>query len=165
MITADRLRGVMQTSIVLTELQHNQVQVRLVQILLSMTMVFAALDPAALILGAHTSLTHQVALLAYSPTLLAYSFVALAVLMLPHALMQAFCPAHPWRRGITQLACFALLLASLQWMYLAYLSLALDIGAITFIWIKTAIGALGYSLIMALSLNAERARQYFDCHQ
>jgi len=53
----------------------------------------------------------------------------------------------------------------LQWMYLAYLSLALDIGAITFIWIKTAIGALGYSLIMALSLNAERARQYFDCHQ
>jgi len=163
MSPADNLRAAMKTSIVLTELQHNQVQLRMLQILLSLSMMFDMFDPATFILTEPSSIIHRVSALAYSPELLAYIFVMLGVLLAPYALMQIFCPCHARRRGITQLACLALAVASLQWMYMAYLSRDLDIESITGVWIRTGLGALGYSLVLALTLNAERARQIFDC--
>lgn len=162
---ADNLRGAMQTSLVLTELQHSNMQLRMVQILLSLSMMFDLFDPATFILTVPTSITARVAVLAYSADMVAYSFIALGLLMAPYALMLAFFPDCQARRDITKLACFALLGASLQWLFLAYLSRNLDIEAITGVWIRTSAGALGYALVLALSLNAEHARHYFGCEK
>lgn len=164
-VISERLRSVMHTSLVLTELQHSQMQLRLITVLLSLSMMFDLLDPATFILTVPTSITARVAMLAYSAELVAYSFIALGALLAPYAAMHAFFPNHPARRGITQLACFALLGASLQWMFLAYLSRNLDIEAVTGVWLRTAMGALGYSMVLAVGLNAEHARHYFDCHK
>jgi hypothetical protein len=163
MDSAVNLRTAMRESITLTELQHATGQLRLVAILLAGSLFFDLMDPALLLLGSHKSLVFQVASATrLGPGGFAVLFLCLAALLLPYVLVNAFWPECPWRRPVTQLACHVLIVGGVAWEFLAYRSLALDLGAAPAIFLRTGIGALGFAFALGLSLNAEQLRNLME---
>lgn len=158
-MTSDKLSEVMRASVSLTELQHTRLHLRAAHVLLAATMMFDMFDPATYILTAPISMMYRIASLSGSPEMVAWSFVALGLLMAPYLFMQIFCSDCRGRREITKLACFALLGAGLQWVFLAWLSRNLDYEAVTGVLFRTGIGAVAYSLTLAYALNAEAAQR------
>lgn len=144
------------------ELRHTQLHVRILSFLLSCSMLFDLLDPALFILTVPTSIVHKIANLVQAPEVLGATFIILAVFLLPFLLMQIFCPNCPARRDVTRLACFGLLAAGVLWMFLAWMTRNMDIGPVTGVYLRTGLGAFGFSFCLALSLNSEQARKLLE---
>lgn len=160
--TAEDLRRTLKTSIVRTELQHAQVQLRLVASLLACTLFFEMVDPAMMILQVPTSVLSRVAVMTHQPELLAGLFLACAVAVLPYAVMQLLCPDHPRRRDLTKLACAALAGAGLLWICMAYTARLTDFPYVVGVFLRTGVGAFLFALTLALSLNCELARTLLE---
>lgn len=158
------LKDVMRTSILMTELQHAAVQLRLVAVLLATSMLFDMLAPALLLLAGADSIVLRAAA---GTSLHAYGvgalFVALAVAMLPYLALQL--GAWPRaRRGLTKFTCLALALSGVLWAFLAWRCAHMDIGAAaSLVFTRNALGALTFSVALAFSLNAEQLRTLLDC--
>jgi hypothetical protein len=160
--TAETLRAHMRTSIVGTELQHTQVQLRLVCILLAGSMFFDMVDPAMLILGVPSSVVARVAGMTHQPVLVAWLLLASAGLMLPFALLHVFHPGHPGRRDVTRAACLGLVGGGLLWIFLGYTARNTDFPYVVGVFLRTGAGAFLFALALAISLNSELARTLLE---
>lgn len=149
----------LRLSIVLTELQHTNVQLRFVAALLAAAMIRDLADPAILLLtGTETLLFRVAASTSLGPVATGWLFAALAVLLLPFLLVQIW-HRRSLCRLVTKLAVLVLALTSLLWIFLAWRCTHLDLGATTQVLIALqGVGALLFALALALSLNAEQLR-------
>lgn len=162
-MTDSLLAITLRLSKVATELQHAEVQLRVVTFLLASSMLFDLLDPALFIFTVPTSLIYRIAHLVHAPEAVGMVYAVLGALLLPYLVMQAVCPHCPGRRAVTRLACFTLLLAALLWFFLAWMARDLDLGGpVAGVYLRTGLGACGFSFALALSLNAEQARTLLE---
>lgn len=160
MITADHLHSIMRNSIALTELQHARIQIRVLTALLLGNICFQLIDPAIYILTVETSFYHRVALSLHYPVLLAGCFCAFAGTLVPHIFVQVLHPLWLDPRSTARVACFGLFGAGLLWVFLAWHTWGWDVPSISGVFIRIGIGCMGFSLAIAVSLNAELARRY-----
>lgn len=152
----------LRLSNVLTELQHAEVQLRIVTFLLACSMLFDLLDPALFIFTVPSSLIHRIANMVHEPYAIGWAYAGLGALLVPYLVMQAVCPNCPERRSVTKLACFSLMTAAVLWFFMAWMARDLDIGPVVGVYLRTGLGALGFSLALALSLNAEQVRTLLE---
>lgn len=148
-----------------SELAGAQVQLRILQIMLSLAMLFDAYEPAILILQVPESMMHKVAIMGGNQALIATMFILAGLAMLPHALIHVFCPECTARRQITKIACVGLALMSISWALMAWLSHNIDAPALTGVMIRQSMGAMGYALALALALNTELAQRHLGVQQ
>jgi hypothetical protein len=120
-------------------------------------MIFSMADAAMLLLGVPASLVARASIQTFGPEAFARVFAGLAVLMVPYLVGQLWQSA-PRRRGVTQLACLALALDGLVWLFLAYSVAGLHLGWTPLVFARNGIGALLVSVVLAYSLNAEQLR-------
>lgn len=154
------LRFALQTSILLTDLQHAQLQARFMSVLLGGQILFAMVDPALLLLAGDRQTVLVVTAGASALGCVGFSvlFLALAVLLLPFLAMQ-FGWRKSARRRITKLTCLVLVLAALAWFFLAFRCAHLHIGlAPPVVFARTGLGAILVAGALAFFLNAERLR-------
>lgn len=160
--TAEHLRRVMRESIVLTELQHMTLMLRLMTALLAGAMLADLIDPALLLMHTPESLVFRAATATkMGPQALALLFLALAVLLAPFFALQLGMLAAR-RRGITQLACLSLALTGVVWAFLAWRAVPLDLGAAPVVFARHGAAALLFALVLAWSLNAEQVRTLLE---
>jgi hypothetical protein len=142
MITADHLHSIMRNPIALTELQHARLQIRVLTALLLGNICFQLIDPAIYILTVESS------------------FFALAGTLVPHIVFQVLRPSWLDHRNTARVACFGLFGAGLLWVFLAWHTWGWDVQTISGVFIRIGVGCMGFSLAIAVSLNAELARRY-----
>jgi hypothetical protein len=147
-----------------SEIAGARVQLRILQIMLSLAMLFDAYEPAILILQVPESMMHKVAVMGGNQELIATMFILAGLAMLPHALMHVFFPQATARRQITKMACLGLALMSISWALMAWLSHNIDAPALTGVMVRQSIGAIGYALALALALNTELAQRHLGVH-
>lgn len=162
MTAASSLRSIMHTSIVLTELRHVQTQLRIVLALLLSTMFFALVDPGIYILTLPNSLYGKIGLALQHPVVLAGSFFLIACSLIPFFVVQIFFPQSKGRRASAKLAVFGLFAAGLQWIFLSWFIWNWDVPSLAAVFIRLGIGAIAFSVALALSLNHELMRQYTE---
>lgn len=153
----------MRLSVVMTELQHAQVQLRLMASLLALTMVFGLLDPAFLLASRTESIIFRASTAtSLGPDGLAVAFSLLAAGLVPFLAMQCGCwPAA--RRGVGKATCLVLVLAALLWFFLTWRVAHLDFGdAVAVLFARNGAAALVFALALALSLNAEQLRSLLE---
>jgi hypothetical protein len=143
---------------VLTELRHSQAALRLLSFLMAGSVFFDLVEPCLLMLTEPSSLYHRLAWMTPYPELLAGSFAAAAALTLPFLLMQAFHPHYSGRRSVSRWTCYLLFFASLLWMYLAWESRTIELWPRAAVFFRNGLGALTFSIALALSLNRELSR-------
>jgi hypothetical protein len=160
-MTTDQLLNTMQTSIVMTELSHTQIQVRALMALLLISIFFQLVDPAVYILTVDTSFYHKLALALGHPNVLAMTFCLPALALLPHLVAQVR-PAWLTPRRTAKLACFGLFAAGAQWIFLSSYIWHWDVPSIAGVFLRLGIGCIIFSLSIALALNAELARKYTE---
>jgi hypothetical protein len=160
MITADHLHSIMRNPIALTELQHARLQIRVLTALLLGNICFQLIDPAIYILTVESSFYHRVALSLRYPLVLATCFFALAGTLVPHIVFQVLRPSWLDHRNTARVACFGLFGAGLLWVFLAWHTWGWDVQTISGVFIRIGVGCMGFSLAIAVSLNAELARRY-----
>ena len=156
------LKAAMQQSIVMTELHHAQAALRLRDILLALLVFFELLSPSVLMLAEPTSLYHIVAWATPYPLTLAVTFAVVALSTIPYVLMQCFCPLYVHRRAVARWTCYALCLASLLWLYLSWESRAMNLMPAAGVFLQNSLGALVFSLALALTLNTELVRIWLE---
>lgn len=141
---------------------HVAIRGRLALLVLAGSVLFDLLDPAVLLLATPESLVYLAAAATrFGPDALARIFGGLAVLLLPFLALQ--CGLLQQRaRGVTQLACVALALAAVLWIFLAWASLPLGLGVTPLIFFRSGVGALLFALALAWSLNAEQIRSMLE---
>lgn len=137
-----------------TELHNIQLTLRVIHILIGCTIMFHMFNYAVYIFTRDTIL-FRIATLSRSPELVALVFVLLAFLTVPYLLMQMFGLCGETMRAITRLACFSILAAGMQWVFLGWLSRNLDYDIITGELFRMGICTIIYSLILAHGLNSE----------
>lgn len=131
---------------------------RLLGALLAADLIKSMATAGGWILSRDTMLS-RVASLSFYPEVLAYLWVALAVLVLPYFCMQAFGLWAAWHRPITRLACRALLASGVLWAFLAYLSKNIDSANVTGIFILNSLTSVAMSAILASSINTAQAKE------
>jgi hypothetical protein len=140
------------------ELRHSQSALRLLSVLMAGSVFFDLAEPCLLMLMEPTSLYHRIAGMTPYPEVLALSFAAAAAMALPYLFMQCFFPQCDDRRAITRWTCYLLFLASLLWLYLAWESRELELWSRAAVFFRNGLGALTFSMALALSLNRELSR-------
>jgi len=160
---ASDLRWTMRLSVATTELQHAQVQLRLIAALLAGSMLFDLVDPALLLLAQAESLvTRAAAGSALGAQGLGLLFAVLAAELVPFLTLQlGWCTAQ--RRDVTKATCLVLAAVGLTWLFLAWRCTHLGLGATAqIVFVRNGAGALIFALALGLSLNAELLRSYLD---
>lgn len=160
--TAEVLRANMKVSIIGTELQHQEVQLRIVAVLLSGMMLFNFLDPAIFILNVPSSIIARVAMMTGEGSCVAWGFIGLSLMIVPYVVMNLFFPRHGCRRDCTKVACLGLAGAGLLWFLLAWASKSTDFPYVVGVYVRSGAGALAFAMTLALSLNNELARTLLD---
>lgn len=128
-------------------------------VVLTARLAFDMIDPALVIRNVPTSIYALVAQMTHQPDMVAWAFYLCASLMAPYLWLQIALPGHmTYRRPITQLGVLGLAGGGCMWALMATLSQALDIGAITWIFARTAAGLFAFALVLAISLNDEQKR-------
>lgn len=157
------LRWRMRLSIVTTELQHTSVQLRFVAALLAAAMIRDLADPAILLLTRSETLLYRVAASTWlGPVATGWLFAGLALLLLPFLAVQLWQRPRVCRT-VTKVAVLVLALTGLLWIFLAWRSTHLDLGATAQVLIALqGAGALLFALALALSLNAEQLRTLME---
>lgn len=105
------------------------------------------------------TLISRVASLCTNPEALAYTWIALAVVVVPYFCMQTFGVLPRWRRSITRWACRAILASGVIWAYLAYLSKNIDSTNVTWVFVLHSFICVAMSAILAISINATQGRE------
>lgn len=160
--SADLLKANMRASIIGTEMQHQEIQHRIVSVLLAGMMLFDFIDPAVLILSVPSSVIGRIGHMTQEANFIAFSFLTLASLLLPYVFMTVFCPRHPMRRDCTRVACLALAGAGVLWFLMAWTARNTEFPYVMSIFLRSGLGAMLFSLSLALSLNNELARTLLD---
>jgi hypothetical protein len=160
-MNTEHLRATLQTSIVITELDHVRLHVRTLTALLLVSMFFQLVDPAIYILTIDGSFYHKLALALGQPLVLAATFCLPALALLPHVVSQIR-PNWLAPRRTGKLACFGLFGAGAQWIFLSSYIWHWDVPSIAGVFLRLGIGCIIFSLSIALALNAELARKYTE---
>jgi hypothetical protein len=160
---AGNLRSALRQSVVMTDLLHAQLQVRVMSFLLAGSLLFELLDPLLLLLQPNSTMLYRVAmstqLRAHGVALL---FGGLAAALAPFLVLQIGWLARR-RRGVVKFTCLVLAAAALLWFFLAWRCTHLDLdGAVSVIFARSGLGALFFSLALSFSLNAERVRSLLE---
>jgi hypothetical protein len=158
-MNTEQLRTTLQTSMVMTELSHTRIQVRVIKALLLSSMFFQLTDPAVYILTVETSFYHRLAIALGHPPVLAAAFIVPALALLPHLVAQIY-PAFLTTRVTAKIACFGLFAAGAQWIFISSYIWNWDVVSIAGVFLRLGAGCIIFSLSIALSLNAELARKY-----
>ena len=131
--------------------------------LLALDLMKGMLTAGTWIFNEHTMMA-KVASMSRYPDAMAYLWMVLAVGVMPYFVMQAFGVWSNWRRKITRLACHAVLVSGVLWMFLAYLSKNIDSDHITGIFILHSITCIAMSAILASSINTAQGREANRAH-
>ncbi len=140
------------------ELSHYRFECRLLSTLLAVALMFNMIDPALLVLNEQRSLVATVAKMTGHPAWLAVAFLLLACMVVPFVLMQLFRPECIHQRGIVKLACLAMCIGGVLWIYLAYLSRNLDYETLTGIYARNGGWSICLGAILAHHLNNKQRR-------
>lgn len=141
------------------ELTHFKTECRLLSVLLAISLQFNMIEPSLLMLHEPDSLVWAVAGLSGGRTILALAFLGFALLMVPYVTMQIVDPNTRHRPRIIRIACAALCLGGVLWVYLAFLSRNLDYDTITGIFCRNGIWNIGMAAVLAYHLNNKQIRE------
>ena len=140
-------------------LTHYRIESRVLSALLCVVMMRSMVDPALLILGEERSMIGVISRLAAYPHLLAYTWLSLAVLVVPYVLIQVFRPDVKCRDRIVRMASFAASAGGVLWFFLAYLSRNLDYPTAVWICSGNGLSGIGLGAVLAYTLNNTQIRR------
>lgn len=161
------LRGIMNKSVHLTQVDEHKelsmlrIQLRIVTALLLATISFSLLDPAVYIMTIDSSMYSKIGRALHNPLALAACFVACSVSLMPYMLVQMFFPFYEKKRQCAKLACFGLFAAGALWLFLGWYIWDWDVQTVSAVFCRLGVGAVLFSLTIALSLNAELLQKLF----
>jgi hypothetical protein len=148
----------MASASVPTPEQADHLEVRLLTLFLTLSFINDLVGPITYVYSLSPSLLYKVASLAHASWLVGVIFIAALVLAVPLAAALLWVvhgvPAKWTRRAAT----LAAVLVTLNWCYLAILSLPLDAGPLFWLYLRQAAESLGLAFIYAISLNAQLLR-------
>ncbi len=157
--TIDKLRAVLDHSILLNEVRDLRIFSRALAFMLSgITGYKLMLEPGILILTTDGSLVFKAAAMGRHPDVIGWLMVAASLALIPYQVQQALAPGWMLRRVLARHAVYALLVASFVWLYLLYASARMDADALPVVLALNAGCCLVFAAALGLSLNAEMAR-------
>lgn len=136
----------------------DRVEVRSLSIFAMSVAFYMAAESAVYIGFIEQSAMHKVAMLSGYP-IVSLGFFVTAALMLPHLLALVFTPSRLSCRLPRELAGAGAFLGAVLWASMALLSQPLDFTYVTPLYIARAIFGLWVAWNLALSLNAQLARE------
>lgn len=120
---------------------------------------FLIAEPIFVLLTVPQSPMFKVASAAPSVYCVAAAFSLCLMCLIPHLFALVFRPKSlntQWPRKLAALASFG---SAVAWVYMANLSLPLDLGGIELAYVLRAIGALSLAFNYAYSVNAQQGRE------
>jgi hypothetical protein len=141
-------------------LNQDKAEVRIYAALLTgVAGYFLVAEPIFVLLTVPQSPLHRVASLAPSIWCVVIAFIVCLACMTPHLIALLFRPSSlsaRWPRSVAAKAAFG---AAVIWIYLANLSLPMDLGAVEWAYGLRALGALMLSFSYGYSVNAQLGRE------
>ena len=104
------------------------------------------------------SMMGRIASLSSNAEVFAYLWMALSVFLSPYWMMQVTGFGQKYRAPVTRLACWAILISGVFWVYLAYISKGLDYALITVMFVFHGLTCIFMAAILAYGLNASQRR-------
>lgn len=138
---------------------QDRLEVRILASLLTLGFVFSLAEPIFYLYAVPASLVARVAGLAPSVWCITAAFGLCLVLTLPHLVWLALRPERLDDRWPRTWAAFGALGAAATWIYLANLSLPLDVGGIEWAYGLRAVGSIVIGITYGISLNAQQQRE------
>ncbi|SFF05117.1 hypothetical protein [Paracidovorax wautersii] len=144
--------------------QHEQdrIEVRMLAALLTLAFVISLAEPVFYLLAVPQSVIAEVAGVAPSVWCVIAAFGLCLLATLPHLVWLVLRPARLGDRWPRAWAAGGALGAAATWIYLANLSLPLDLGGVEWAYGMRAIGSLVMGLTYGISLNAQQIRETAD---
>lgn len=139
----------------LNNLLTTRTQLRVISILFVVSLIFELIDPAVFIFSNETTIIARIASVRGDANPIAWTMLALSAPMIPYTIMEIFWPTSRFRRTLTKVCCYALLASSLQWFYIAWLANLYLVPIIALTYVRTGIGSMAFSVVLALALNSE----------
>lgn len=137
---------------------QNRAEVRIMAAVITLFFVGGCMQPVFLIMTrAHTPVV-TLASLSGAPYLFAFLFLVAAVLTVPHLWALALHPERLGDKRPRKMATAGAALGSLLWLYLANLSVPLDMASWVY-FAKAFASALLVGGVYAFSLNSQQVRQ------
>ena len=133
-----------------------QTAVRCLSILVAFELMMDFVSPALWVLTEYASVISTVSRLASSSTALAAAWLLSAALVVPFVLMQIVWPDCRHRTSIIKTATYGLILGTLIWVFMAFLSRNLDYRFVFWIFLLNGLGSLGMAALMANSINNDQ---------
>lgn len=156
-LTPDLARG-MAAKIIPTVEQQDRFEVRLLTLYVTLSFINDLIGPITYVYQLSPSLLYKVASLSHATGLVGGLFVLALVLALPHCIALIAFPRSLSLRLPRKMACFAAVIVTLTWGYLAVLATPLDAGPLSFLYARQAVESVALALLYAISLNAQLLR-------
>lgn len=130
-------------------------QLRVISILFVISLIFELIDPAVFIFSNETTIIARIASVRGNAHPIAWTMLAMSTPMIPYTIMEIFWPVSRFRRMLTKVCCYALLASSLLWFYMAWLANLYLVPIIALTYVRTGVGSMAFSVVLALALNSE----------
>ena len=139
-----------------TDVNRLQNIVRMLSILIAFEIIMDFISPALWILTEHTSIIGTVARLASSSGSLAIAWLLSTALVAPFIVMQLIFPESIYRTAIIKSAVYGLILGTLIWVFMAFLSRNLDYRFVFWLFLFNSFGSFGMAALLANSINNDQ---------
>lgn len=156
-LTPELLRG-MRAAPIPTAEQQDHLEVRLLTMYLTLSFINDLVGPITYIYQLSPSLLYKVASLSHGSWAVGAMFCAALVLAVPHAVALIFFPRTLATRWPRKAATLAAVIVTVNWCYLAILSLPLDAGPLVWLYLRQAAESVALAFLYAISLNAQLLR-------
>ena len=138
---------------------QDQVEVRLLSLIVTGTFFYNLLEPAWYIYYLQTGAMHKIATMSGELMWIVGTFILAAALTLPHLISLLIIPKWMGYRFPRKMATYAALMAAFVWGFLATLAVPVDIqGLEWFYWLNSA-GSLVVGGVYGFSLNSQQLRE------
>jgi hypothetical protein len=141
------------------QMKHLLIELRILFIMLAGSMMFDMLDPAFLMLTSPNTMMYRIASLSHYREWVIASYIVSALLVVPYLAMHLFSSWHRRSREVTKLAIAGLLVSSVVWAFLCFISWRVETGWATLLYLRNIIGSLMFAGFLGAMLNSELRRE------